>query len=82
MTGASSGIGATVAGALGRAGAHVHLVGRDPARLGAVAAASEAAAVHTIDLTDEGAIVAARYTEGEQESRCAERVSSRAHPRR
>ena len=32
VTGASSGIGAAVAGSLGRAGMVVHLVGRDPDR--------------------------------------------------
>lgn len=43
VTGASSGIGRALAGALGRAGAEVHLVGRDRARL--AAAAEEIAAV-------------------------------------
>jgi NAD(P)-dependent dehydrogenase (short-subunit alcohol dehydrogenase family) len=38
VTGASSGMGAAVARELGRRGAHVTLQGRDPARLGAVAA--------------------------------------------
>ena len=37
VTGASSGIGAVLAGALGRAGADLILVGRDPARLGTIA---------------------------------------------
>lgn len=37
VTGASSGIGRALAGALGRAGAEVHLVGRDSARLAAAA---------------------------------------------
>lgn len=63
VTGSSQGIGLALAGALARAGAHVILNGRDPARLEQAAAGLRAAglAAETLafDVTDEAAVVAA-----------------------
>lgn len=64
ITGASSGIGAALALALGREGARLSLVGRDPARLEAVAntvrAAAGHVAIHEADLTRDGEIARLR----------------------
>jgi len=58
VTGASSGIGAAMAGALAEAGATVLALGRDPERLEAVAGEIGGVGVRA-DLTDPGAAVAA-----------------------
>jgi NAD(P)-dependent dehydrogenase (short-subunit alcohol dehydrogenase family) len=55
VTGASSGIGAAVARAMGAAGASVVLVGRDRARLERTAGGMERAAVVAVDLTSDAA---------------------------
>lgn len=60
VTGASSGIGAAAAEALGRAGAAVHLVARDPGRLEAASARLREHGVHattaSVDLGDPDAL--------------------------
>jgi len=58
VTGASSGIGEAIAGALAEAGAHVIALGRDERRLGVVAARIGAVAV-AADLTDVDPVIAA-----------------------
>jgi NADP-dependent 3-hydroxy acid dehydrogenase YdfG len=71
VTGASSGIGRAIAEALGAAGAHLHLVGRDVDRLAAVAEsigrANQAVTttIHAAEFTDDEAVrvLAARVVE-------------------
>jgi short-subunit dehydrogenase len=66
ITGASSGIGRALALALAERGADLDLLGRDPGRLGAVAAdvvaAGGGASTHPFDLGDDGAVQ--RYASG------------------
>jgi NAD(P)-dependent dehydrogenase (short-subunit alcohol dehydrogenase family) len=59
VTGAGRGIGAAIAGRLAELGADVTLMGRDMARLEAVAAALPKARAVPCDVTDEGAVGAA-----------------------
>lgn len=56
VTGASSGIGAATARALAAAGADVVLVGRDPARLGAVQAQCPRSRAVVVDVRDAAAV--------------------------